>query len=200
MLKNAITATTPNGSIELVMGFPSYEIPVYINLHFSEVTRLGPRQNRSFIIFKDNESFSNPILPPYGDSDELYISELTVSNKTTFSLVPTNVSTLPPIINAMEVFRVGEVKLTDGTDRKDGKQWTEGNEHLCILAKYSLVLFLIITFSPLLLSADLVQGLASLQKSFSVLKSWSGDPCLPSPYSWEWIQCDDDPIPRVTAL
>lgn len=132
VLKNAITATTPNGSIELLMGFPSYDIPVYINWYFSEVARLGPRQNRSFVIFKDNESFSDPILPPYGDSDELYISELTVSNKTTFSLVPTNVSTLPPIINAMEVFRVGEVKLTDGTDRKDGKQWIEGNEHLCI--------------------------------------------------------------------
>lgn len=47
---------------------------------------------------------------------------------------------------------------------------------------------------------DAVDGLASLQGAFAVLKNWSGDPCLPSPYSWDWINCSSDPIPRVTAL
>lgn len=108
--------------MELLMDFPSYEIPVYINWYFSEVTRLGPGQNRSFRIFKDNEPYSNPILPPYGDCDEMWASEIRVSNKTIFSLVPTNVSTLPPLINAMEIFRIGEFQLTDGTNKKDGKR------------------------------------------------------------------------------
>ncbi|KAL8225184.1 hypothetical protein R6Q57_017741 [Mikania cordata] len=45
-----------------------------------------------------------------------------------------------------------------------------------------------------------VEGLASLQNAFSVLREWNGDPCLPGPYSWEWINCTGDTIPRVTSL
>ncbi|XP_047969289.1 probable LRR receptor-like serine/threonine-protein kinase At1g05700 [Salvia hispanica] len=164
VLRNAITATTPNASIELLMGFPSYEINVYINWYFSEVTRLGAGQNRSFRIFKDNKSYSEPILPPYGNCVEMWVSEITVSSNTTFSLVPTNVSTLPPLINALEIFRIPVDKLTDGTNNKD------------------------------------VEGLASLQERFSSLQSWTGDPCLPANYTWDWIKCNLAPIPRVTAL
>ncbi|KAH6810452.1 hypothetical protein C2S51_024214 [Perilla frutescens var. frutescens] len=163
VLKTAITATRPNASIELLMGFPSYQMQVYINLYFSEVTQLQPNQNRSFRIFMDNKS-SDPILPLYDDCNEIHISNITVSSKTKFSLVPTNFSTLPPLINAMEILEIGDYPLTDGTNKKD------------------------------------VEGLASLQSSFSVLKGWSGDPCLPSPYTWDWINCNDDPVPRVTAL
>ncbi|KAJ6757277.1 CARBOHYDRATE-BINDING PROTEIN OF THE ER PROTEIN [Salix koriyanagi] len=47
-----------------------------------------------------------------------------------------------------------------------------------------------------------VQGISELQKAFSdVLQDfWSGDPCLPSPYTWEWTTCSNDTIPRITAL
>ncbi|KAG5232538.1 LRR receptor serine/threonine-protein kinase [Salix suchowensis] len=47
-----------------------------------------------------------------------------------------------------------------------------------------------------------LEGLSELQKAFSdVLQVfWSGDPCLPSPYTWEWITCSNDTIPRITAL
>jgi hypothetical protein len=46
-----------------------------------------------------------------------------------------------------------------------------------------------------------VEGLGELQNTFSVLQEyWSGDPCLPSPYTWERISCSNDAIPRVTAL
>ena len=45
-----------------------------------------------------------------------------------------------------------------------------------------------------------VEGLVSLQNAFDVLKEWGGDPCLPAPYSWDWISCNNDPMPRVTSL
>lgn len=121
VLKHAMVGISPNASIELPMGFPDDAISVYINLYFSEITRLGPNQNRSFSVFKDNKSFSNPFSPPYEDCNGKYVSGITVSSNTTFSLVPSNVSTLPPLINAMEIFRIGETELTDGTDKKDGK-------------------------------------------------------------------------------
>ncbi|KAG8371404.1 hypothetical protein BUALT_Bualt13G0084200 [Buddleja alternifolia] len=145
------------------MGLPSFETLGYINWYFSEVTRLRPNQLRSFRIFKDNESFSEPILPLYENCTQTYVFGVNASSGTTFSLVPTNDSTLPPLINAMEVFEIGN-ELTNGTDTKD------------------------------------VQGLASLQKAFAVLQDWRGDPCLPAPYTWDWIDCNNDSTPRVTTL
>ncbi|KAL6175729.1 hypothetical protein ACLB2K_052368 [Fragaria x ananassa] len=45
-----------------------------------------------------------------------------------------------------------------------------------------------------------VEGLTALQRGFDVLEKWSGDPCLPSSFAWEWVQCNADPAPRVTSL
>ncbi|KAH6836567.1 hypothetical protein C2S53_005186 [Perilla frutescens var. hirtella] len=164
VLKTAATAATPNSTIDFFMAFPSSDVPTYINWYFSEVTRLKPNQTRSFYIYKDNLPYSPPILPPYQNCTELYASNLTVFANTTFSLVPAKNSTLPPLVNAMEVFRIGDYPLTDGTNDKD------------------------------------VRSLASLQKTFSLLQDWSGDPCLPSGYEWDWVKCNGDIVPRVTTL
>ncbi|KAK6926897.1 Malectin-like domain [Dillenia turbinata] len=43
-------------------------------------------------------------------------------------------------------------------------------------------------------------GLASLQNRFPVLQEWSGDPCLPAAYPWDWVNCTTDATPRVIAL
>nr|XP_027193564.1 uncharacterized protein At1g24485-like isoform X2 [Cicer arietinum] len=45
-----------------------------------------------------------------------------------------------------------------------------------------------------------VEGLLQLQLAFEVLVDWSGDPCLPYPYNWDWIQCTSDSKPRVIAF
>ncbi|CAA0811927.1 Leucine-rich repeat transmembrane protein kinase protein [Striga hermonthica] len=164
VLQNAVTTTTPSGEIQLPTALPPGQTPIYLNMYFSEVTQLDTTQRRSFQVLMDTEPLMDqPILPPYGSCRELYASNLTVSSNATFSLVPTKDSTLPPLINAMEVFSIGDV-LTDGTDTKD------------------------------------VEGLASLQNEFAVLQEWSGDPCLPAPYSWDWINCTTDYPPRVSAL
>ncbi|KAI3782375.1 hypothetical protein L2E82_12420 [Cichorium intybus] len=45
-----------------------------------------------------------------------------------------------------------------------------------------------------------VAALVSLQTTFDVLGEWSGDPCLPAPYSWDWLNCSNDTPPRITSL
>ncbi|XP_028786091.1 probable LRR receptor-like serine/threonine-protein kinase PAM74 [Neltuma alba] len=49
-------------------------------------------------------------------------------------------------------------------------------------------------------NSDDVKRLAALQREFKVLQKWSGDPCLPSSFSWEWLECNSDASPRVTKL
>lgn len=94
------------------------EVPVYINTYFSEMSQLDSTAKRSFSIFADNQKISDPIVPPYQDAVE-YTFIGTANSSTTISLVATSDSTLPPLINAMEIFQVGDA-LTDGTNSNDG--------------------------------------------------------------------------------
>ncbi|XP_031487813.1 probable LRR receptor-like serine/threonine-protein kinase At1g51810 [Nymphaea colorata] len=45
-----------------------------------------------------------------------------------------------------------------------------------------------------------VKALSKFQKSYVQLQPWSGDPCLPIGYAWEWVNCSSDSTPRVTAI
>lgn len=199
MLQNAITTRNTSDPIILDTGLPAGSSKVYINLYFSEVAELDSTQRRSFTVYNNNQSHSSPILPPYGSAYELYLNNSGVSSSMVFSLVATTDSDLPPIINGMEVFTVSDV-LTDGTNIKDGTNSFIYKSQFLIYRK-TLVQCLIteINSSPFCL-ANIVEGLIALQNAFNVLNDWGGDPCLPSPYSWEWVNCTSDAIPRVTAM
>ncbi|KAL1098469.1 hypothetical protein V6Z11_D05G102700 [Gossypium hirsutum] len=125
-------------------------------------TNLPQLKFRSLQLLVDGKINSKPFIPIYGTAGEITLYNLTANSDTTFSLAASPDSTLPPLINALEVFTVSD-ELTDGTNSDDGV-------------------------------------LHSLQDEFNVLKDWGGDPCLPSPYSWDWINCTSGSTPRVTAL
>ncbi|KAJ6876932.1 hypothetical protein NC651_029832 [Populus alba x Populus x berolinensis] len=156
VLQNAITTSSLSQSITYIPDFADKKAAIYMNWYFSEVTNLDTTQKRSFRIYIDNNPKSEPIIPPYGKVTEMLIN-YTASSNTSFSLVSTLDSTLPPLINAMEVFSVSDPLVAVG-------------------------------------------GLVNLQTQFSVLQGWYGDPCPPSPYTWDWISCSNDVIPHVTAL
>lgn len=93
-----------------------------MNLYFSEVTQLDTTQNRSFKAYIDNKPVSDPIIPPYGEVTEMFIN-FTASSNTSFSMVANPGSTLPPLVNAMEVFYISD-RLADGTNSKDGMHYS----------------------------------------------------------------------------
>ncbi|KAK8679067.1 hypothetical protein V6N13_144538 [Hibiscus sabdariffa] len=163
VLLNAFSTASTSSSIKLGTNLPSTKVPIYMNMYFSEVSVLDSTQTRSFELQVDGTPNSKPFIPVYGKAGEMTLTNVTASSSTNFTLAATSDSTLPPLINALEVFTVSD-DLTDGTN-----------------------------------SAD-VEGLVSLQRQFDVLGDWGGDPCLPSPYSWDWINCTSDSTPRVTAL
>lgn len=136
-------------------------------MYYSEVNVVDTSHTRSFSLYETSTSgsqqLSDTIIPPIKSVHEWSIYDYTVNSTTTFSLNATADSFLPPLINAMEVFRIGDV-LTTGTDSND------------------------------------VEALALLRSTFDVLGGWSGDPCLPANYSWDWLSCSDDDTPRVTSL
>ncbi|XWS53191.1 hypothetical protein CRYUN_Cryun11dG0136700 [Craigia yunnanensis] len=163
VFQNAFATNSTSISITLGTNLPATEVPIYMNMYFSEVTVLDSTQKRSFELYIDDKLTSNPFIPVYGKAGEMFLTNFTASSNTTFSLVASSDSTLPPLINALEVFTISD-ELTDGTNSDD------------------------------------VEGLASLQNEFNVLGDSGGDPCLPSPYTWDWVNCTSASTPRVTAL
>ncbi|KAI3986899.1 hypothetical protein MKX01_014600 [Papaver californicum] len=156
------------------------EVKFHMNIYFSEVMVLNSTQKRSFNVivngfeFPPDESIKQhgPVIPPYGRALVVRIENVTADpfiNLFTVDIVPTNDSTLPPLINALEYFYIGD-KLAQGTNSND--------------------VFLFIS--------DFIVVIA---KEFHSTQDWIGDPCLPSPYTWDWVACDSNTdSPRVIAL
>ncbi|GMI81812.1 hypothetical protein like AT4G29990 [Hibiscus trionum] len=163
VLLNAFSTDSTSSSIRLGTNLPTTKVPIYMNMYFSEVSVLDSTQTRSFELQIDGTPSSKPFIPAYLKAGEMILTNVTASSSNNFTLVATSDSTLPPLINALEVFTISD-ELTDGTNSDD------------------------------------VDGLVSLQGQFDALGDWGGDPCLPSPYSWDWINCTSDSTPRVTAL
>ena len=119
------TAATPADENEplgfsfLIAGHPSQKLYVY--MHFAEVEDLKGQIREFTISVNDDESFGGPVAPRYLFSDTVY-SKYSLNgsiNRLFFSLKRTNRSTLPPIINAMEVYRLKEFSQSS-TQQNDG--------------------------------------------------------------------------------
>ncbi|PIN23959.1 Non-specific serine/threonine protein kinase [Handroanthus impetiginosus] len=47
---------------------------------------------------------------------------------------------------------------------------------------------------------DDLNGLAALTSMFDQLKGWSGEPCLPEDFVWQWLSCRRTNPPRVSSI
>lgn len=205
VLRTAIASTGTRVPLALDTNLKA-EGPIYINVYFSEVLRLDSTQKRSIQLYIDDRPYLEPIIPPFGSVSEACITNITAAPNTTFTAQASSNSTLPPLLNAYEVYAVVDAQPYR-TRKKDGLSnlislSPELNSSATFLDLASICGTKLILLSPPLGSvfANSVQGLMALQTAFSVLQLWTGDPCLPSPYSWEWIECNTAAMPRVIAL
>ncbi|KAA8536751.1 hypothetical protein F0562_029229 [Nyssa sinensis] len=114
------TANTPNASDSLYFSWvpdnPTDQF--YIYLHFTEVQVLKANESRAFLIYLNGELwYSKPVIPSNLTTTTIYGSK--TAPKFEISINKTSNSTLPPIINAIEVYNVRQ--LNSPTDEKDGK-------------------------------------------------------------------------------
>ncbi|MCL7032038.1 hypothetical protein MKW94_016995 [Papaver nudicaule] len=114
-------------------GISDPELPINYNAYFSEATKLNSTQKRSFDILVNNKLDADGIdirpggnvIPPFGYAEEVLIFNVTsfaTNSSYSINFVPTNDSTLPPIINALEGYTIGD-KLVQGTNSSDGNSY-----------------------------------------------------------------------------
>ena len=92
----------------------------YIYMHFAEVVELKANQSRSFNITINGQLFYGHFVPEYLSTITLYrTSPLTITKKYEVSIFKTENSTLPPILNAVEIYSVKNLSQSE-TDQQDG--------------------------------------------------------------------------------
>ncbi|VVA99585.1 unnamed protein product [Arabis nemorensis] len=91
----------------------------YVYMHFAEVVELPSNETREFTVLLNKKSINMSVFSPrYLYTDTLFVQNPVSGPKLEFLLKRTAKSTLPPIINAIETYRVNEF-LQSPTDQQD---------------------------------------------------------------------------------
>ncbi|XWS28898.1 hypothetical protein CRYUN_Cryun25bG0111300 [Craigia yunnanensis] len=73
VFQNAFATNSTSISITLGTNLPTTEVPIHMNMYFSEVSVLDSTQKRSFELYIDGNPSSNPFTPVYGKAGEMYL-------------------------------------------------------------------------------------------------------------------------------
>ncbi|KAH0982490.1 hypothetical protein GBA52_009667 [Prunus armeniaca] len=108
VMSTASTPKNPSDSLSIVFSLPDTNAEYYSYLHFAEVERLQLNQSRLQYIIRNGDRTLEPFAPPYLTS---YVIESkgawsTNAQSANISIVGAENSTLPPILNAFEIYMV----------------------------------------------------------------------------------------------
>ncbi|VVA93743.1 unnamed protein product [Arabis nemorensis] len=117
----ASVPTDPDAPMNFTLVAGSRTTRFYFFMHFAEIQELNSNETREFNIMFNDKHFFGPFRPINFTTTSVYNpTEFVVdaNGKYTFSLQRTGNSTLPPLLNAMEIYLVTLVPLQE-TERKE---------------------------------------------------------------------------------
>ncbi|KAI7727678.1 hypothetical protein M8C21_031631, partial [Ambrosia artemisiifolia] len=125
-LKVMRTAITPNISTNPIsLAWNATIINRFIlYVHFAEVEILNSNQIREFNIYLNEDLWYGPFSPSTNTTTIKNISPHTGFSRYTFKINQTLNSTLPPLINAMELYRVKQFQLLQTEDQDAAAIWS----------------------------------------------------------------------------
>lgn len=119
-VEDGIEAQDSTTSLVLSFGPVKTATPIYIEAYFTEMGAVGISDTRAFEMYVAGLSFGT-IAPSEGfcttPSGLVQVSNSNLS----IELHPTQLSTLPPIISAIEIYTATDPLITAGTDQDDCK-------------------------------------------------------------------------------
>ncbi|CAN6701061.1 unnamed protein product [Malus baccata var. baccata] len=111
------TAATPNSSNDPLNIFWQPDTELYhVYLHFAEVEKLQRNQSRQFNITTNGELCNGTLAPDYLSTTTIFCTAESLSGsgvQNNLSIIKTGNSTLPPILNAYEIYKVKEYLISD---------------------------------------------------------------------------------------
>ncbi|PON51016.1 Malectin-like carbohydrate-binding domain containing protein [Trema orientale] len=91
----------------------------YVYMYFSELQQLKANESRAFNITLNGELFYGPLVPEYLNVTTIFTPSGVSGGNFTFWLVKLENSTLPPIFNAIEIYRLVDFSRSE-TEQQDG--------------------------------------------------------------------------------
>lgn len=192
------TAARPqNGSepLNLYWNTTGMDDQFYIYMYFAEVEHLARNQSRKFNISWNGSPLFGPVVPRYLQADIISNSRALVGKDHQISIYKAENSTLPPILNAIEVFKVMQL-VESPTFSEDGM--FSFVEVYCIQICILLRKKCLASHRSCLIS---VEAITNVKTTYQIKKIWAGDPCGPKNFSWEGLKCNYSlSLPRITSL
>lgn len=141
--------TTQNGSDVLTFSWETSDLnsQFYIYMHFAEVQDLQANEYREFDIYLNGQLWFGPLVPPYLITTTIYSLGALNGRSFNVSINQTKNSTLPPIINAIELYTVKDLQESQ-SNQQDGMFSPLINTYVTcpftISAPYNFFIFFII--------------------------------------------------------
>ncbi|XP_057733753.1 LRR receptor-like serine/threonine-protein kinase IOS1 [Arachis stenosperma] len=107
VMSTAAAPANSSASLDLMWEPNNVDEQYYVYMHFNEVQKLAANQTRSFNITMNGKFWFGPLVPAYQSTTTIYSpSAVTGATNYTVSLFRTEKSSLPPIVNAIEIYLV----------------------------------------------------------------------------------------------
>ncbi|KAF7843438.1 putative LRR receptor-like serine/threonine-protein kinase [Senna tora] len=171
----ATAAIPANGNYITLKFHPRFNASTYFSaLYFTEIQKLRGNQIREFEVTGNGQvmNFVKPYSPPPFQADYYSLlpqEEGVAAPKDGWQIWinRTRNSTLPPILNAIEMIQIKEISVSR-TERKD------------------------------------YEAVKEIKRMYGIKRNWYGDPCTPSAYMWEGLNCSNSgsetDLYRITHL
>ncbi|GAU24786.1 hypothetical protein TSUD_356160 [Trifolium subterraneum] len=125
VMSTAVTPVNESAPLQFHWDADNVNDKYYIYMHFTEVEKLAGNETRAFNITLNGDFFYGPVVPKYREAHTVYsTSSKTGSKRYRLSLFKTENSTLPPILNAIEIYKVLDFSQSE-TLQDDGKFFFE---------------------------------------------------------------------------
>ncbi|KAL5757687.1 hypothetical protein ACOSP7_020298 [Xanthoceras sorbifolium] len=119
VMKTAGTPINVSHSIDFYLDLEDTTLQFYVYFHFAELKKLQANESREFNISLNGDHWYGPFSPTYLTTTTVYSpSALNTGGNYSFSIFRTKSSTLPPILNALEIYSVSEF-LQSETEKID---------------------------------------------------------------------------------
>ncbi|XP_019196781.1 PREDICTED: probable LRR receptor-like serine/threonine-protein kinase At1g05700 isoform X2 [Ipomoea nil] len=107
VMRTAVVAANASGGLRFSWEAQNLTDQYYVYLYFAEVQVLKPNQSRIFAVDLNGERWIGPFAPPYLMAYTVY-SPAAEKTRSSYQVVFTqnNNSTLPPLLNAIEIYKV----------------------------------------------------------------------------------------------
>ncbi|WCJ39653.1 Leucine-rich repeat protein kinase family protein [Euphorbia peplus] len=107
VMESAGTPANPDEPMQLSIDIQDASLRFLVYMHFAEIVNLDQtNQTRIFNISLNGQYWAGPVVPDYLYTNMLFTPTLLTGGKYEFSLFKVRNSTLPPLINAIEIFYV----------------------------------------------------------------------------------------------